>query len=509
MSADFGFNDEPRRPRERREDSFRVVEGEEQAAPHSLDAERHVLACCLLDGADSIGRCLNEKLSVEGFYGAAHRLLFPLIVELYERQPPVTLEMLVEELSARQQLEAVGGMAALMEIVQTTSTSAQLGYFIERIKELWIRREMIREAVAVGEQLRAFQGSLGELENVLAPLASRFYRSAEFARGGDDTMQQRAAKAYERTKARLAGKIDTSRHLLTGLREFDHRFGAFDVHEEEWFIGVAAVTSGGKSALTRNWADSFARFGKKGVIFLLETSVGKYLDMAAATASRVNARMLHCLPVDKAQLFARERETRQRWLGERWWIYDDPIRAETLCARVEEHVRQHGRPDYVIVDHLHELYSSNERFKGFRSLEVGYIAKLLKRTAKRLDVPFIVPMQLNRGPGKEARRPSKHDLRDSGEVENAVDRMVLIHIPKEDMRGVEQTGNQLRVMVELIQDKSRNGPIGHREFWFDRGMTLFTDVGDHELHGPRVAGGSAKPSSGGFTKQQFKGERKA
>lgn len=482
-----------------RGERFRVVDGNDEALPHSLEAEENLLSLCILDRS-AIADCLNAKLRSETFYDSKHGIVFERLVDLYARQVQIDASVLAEELKSTRQLDAVGGYAFVTQVSSRLPTTAQGSYFIERVKELWIRREMITASKETIEKLQAFQGQMPDLENTLGPAASKFYRAAEFARGGEDTMQARAARAYERTKDRLAGRIDTSRHLVTGLREFDARFGAFDVNEEEWLIGVAAVTSGGKSALTRNWADSFARAEKKGVIFLLETSVGKYLDTAAATISRVNARLLHCLPKDKAKAFADARAERQAWLGERWWIYDDPIRAETLCARVEEHVRQHGRPDYVIVDHLHELYSTRD-FKGFRSLEVGFIAKLLKRTAKRLDVPFFVPMQLNRSAGKEMRPPTKHDLRDSGEVENAVDRLVLIHTPKEDMRGVEQTDNQLRVMTTLIQAKSRNGPIGHREFWFDRGMTLFSDIGDSEL----ISRPNPLPATGGgFTKRDFK-----
>lgn len=506
MSLDDGFNIErEERPRRRREPEFREVPGSAQALPHSEEAEQQVLGACLADGAETIGRMLNEKLTAEAFYDPRNRIVWGVMVELYQRQPPVVFETLAEELGRRGQLEACGGLPYLMQLTNKAPTTAYAGFFLDRLKELWLRRDMLREMVAASERLQGFDGTLAELENTLAPLAARLYRAAEFARGGEDTMQQRAAKAYERTKARLAGQLDTSRQLSTALVEFDRRFGPFDVHEEEWLIGIAAPTSGGKSALSRNFADAFALQGKVGLVFLLETSVGKFLDAAAATAARVNARMLHCLPKDRAQLFATEREQRQQWLGKRWWVYDDPIRAETLCARVEEHVRQHGRPDYVIVDHLHELYSTRD-FKGFRSLEIGYIAKLLKRTAKRLDVPFFAPMQLNRGPAKEDRRPTKNDLRDSGEVENACDRLILIHTPKVDMRGVEQTDNQLRVMVELIQAKSRNGPIGHGRFWFDRGLTHFSDMrGEDGLEA--VPAPSMPRSGGGFTKSQFKNQK--
>jgi len=33
-----------------------------RAPPHSLEAEEYLLGCCLLDGADTIARCLESKL---------------------------------------------------------------------------------------------------------------------------------------------------------------------------------------------------------------------------------------------------------------------------------------------------------------------------------------------------------------------------------------------------------------------------------------------------------------
>ena len=86
---------------------------------------------------------------------------------------------------------------------------------------------------------------------------------------------------------------------------------------------------------------------------------------------------------------------------------------------------------------------------------------------------FFLPLQLNRGPGKEDRKPTKHDIRDSGEVENARSSSSS-STPRADMHAAqEQTENQLRVMVKIIPAKSRNGPLGRREFWFDRQYTRF------------------------------------
>lgn len=477
----------------------------ERTPPHSVEAEEHVLACCLLEdsGGENIARCLEEKISGKAFYASAYtRPLFELIVELYRKSPPVTLPVLVEELRSRRQLEAVGGMPYLMQITGKIPTSAHLGYFIAKLKERWILRDLIRDATDAVEQCYAFTGAAGEtgLEDLILPLAMRFNRAAEYARSGQETMKARAARGYQRTLAKLEGKHDTSRQLFTGMREFDVRFGAFDVFEEDWLIGIGALTSGGKSAFTRKISDYNLEHEKKGIVFLLETSIAKWLDLAACTKCRINGRELSHLPKDHEAKFRAARAKREAWIGERLWIYDESISVEVLCARVEDHVRQHGPVDFVVVDHLHELYSSaNKTFRGNREAELGYIAKLLKKTAKRLNIPFFVPTQLNRSPAKDGvvRRPTKHDLRGSGEIENAFDRLILLYTPREDMRGVEQTENAARVMIEIIQDKSRNGPIGRRPFWFDRAFTDYVEIRDQELeHKPGTPGGPA--TSGGY-----------
>src|SRR4051812_34457177 len=76
----------------------------DRSPPHSAEAEEHVIACCLLDGSDSIARCLEARITAESFYFPANRLLFEVLLGLYQKTPPVSLEILAEELKTRRQL---------------------------------------------------------------------------------------------------------------------------------------------------------------------------------------------------------------------------------------------------------------------------------------------------------------------------------------------------------------------------------------------------------------------
>ena len=86
----------------------------QRETPHSLEAEEQVIACCLLDGNQTIARCLEARVTIDSFYAPANGQIFRFIVELYQKSPSVTLEMLAEELRTRGSLEIVGGFAHLM-----------------------------------------------------------------------------------------------------------------------------------------------------------------------------------------------------------------------------------------------------------------------------------------------------------------------------------------------------------------------------------------------------------
>src|SRR5438105_4954022 len=156
---DHGLPEESPRRRGRSDDDFRVIGGAGQAMPWSDEAEQHILAACLVDGAETIGRCLNEKISEETFYDSKNRMIWACMVELYQRQPPVVIQTLAEELTIRQQFEAIGGFPYLFQFTSKVPTIAHVGYFIDRAKELWIRREMIREATGAIEKLHTFDGT--------------------------------------------------------------------------------------------------------------------------------------------------------------------------------------------------------------------------------------------------------------------------------------------------------------------------------------------------------------
>jgi replicative DNA helicase len=75
--------------------------------PHSLEAEKYLLSCCVLDGADTVSHCLEAGIRPDWFYLAAHGIIFERLQDLYKRQKPIDASVLADELKAARQLDEI------------------------------------------------------------------------------------------------------------------------------------------------------------------------------------------------------------------------------------------------------------------------------------------------------------------------------------------------------------------------------------------------------------------
>src|SRR5204863_8334904 len=120
--------------------------------PHSLEAERAVLGGMLLD-RESLPKAV-ELLKPADFYKEGHRKIFDSMLALFERNEPVDLLTISEELRRRSELDEVGGPAALGALAEEAATAAHLLSY----GALWREKDVVggltrraRESVGRGE----------------------------------------------------------------------------------------------------------------------------------------------------------------------------------------------------------------------------------------------------------------------------------------------------------------------------------------------------------------------
>lgn len=130
--------------------------------PHSLEAEEHLLSCCLLElsGGETVAKAIAGRIRPGSFYELKHGIVWESILRLFAASKPIDASTVAEDLKTARQLEAVGGYAFILQVSGRVPTSAQASYFIEKVREQALLREIIRTSTGLVEEAYAFTGDI-------------------------------------------------------------------------------------------------------------------------------------------------------------------------------------------------------------------------------------------------------------------------------------------------------------------------------------------------------------
>ena len=120
----------------------------DKVPPQNIDAERAVLGAMLIaDGSKEViprvVEILGDNLNGNGFYREAHQKIYVAILNLFERGEPADLLTLMRELERTGDLEKVGGLAYLDEMIESVPTAANVEYYAKMVKDEALRRRLI------------------------------------------------------------------------------------------------------------------------------------------------------------------------------------------------------------------------------------------------------------------------------------------------------------------------------------------------------------------------------
>jgi replicative DNA helicase len=436
--------------------------------PNSVEAEEYLLSCCLLDGSETIARCLEAKLPAAAFFVPANQVIYETLCDIYARKPPVDVAVLAEELKTARQLDAVGGYAYLAQISGRIPTTAQAQYFIDKVRELHLLRELIKVATGAVENCLNFSGGLEEFidkveQDIFRVTQDRISDSAKPMKEPTHEAMNVITKMMMK-KGELTG-------VTSGFKDLDSLTWGFQKQE---MIVLAARPSIGKTSLALNFAEA-AALPKPGgaepvgvLIFSLEMSSSQLALRMLCSRARVNMRLL------REGLLPKNGEEQQRLIAAADELtkapifLDDSSHLSIMELRAKAR-RVHARRKlgFIIVDYL-QLLSPVDNAAP-REQQVAEASRGLKALAKELDLPVLVLSQLNRSSEKENRAPRLADLRESGSIEQDADVVIMLARPKDSDEKFQVAADS----ADLIVAKQRNGPVGEKKLTFLKDITRF------------------------------------
>ena len=120
------------------DDSLNLLE---KIPPQSRDAEMIVLGAMMFEEAAFVKAV--EILRAEYFYDENHRKIFSAMSSLFEKNRPVDLVTVSDELKRQNHLEEIGGVGYLTQLTAALPTAAHLDHYAHIVKEKAIDRKSV------------------------------------------------------------------------------------------------------------------------------------------------------------------------------------------------------------------------------------------------------------------------------------------------------------------------------------------------------------------------------
>lgn len=430
--------------------------------PHSIEAEQSVLGSMILD-KDSIITAI-EILRPDDFYKEAHKEIYEAIIALNDKNEPVDLITLSEELKKRGTLEAIGGMTYLADLSESISTTANIKHYCEIVEEKSILRKLIK---ASDEIMSKGYEADEEISNIIDLAEKKIF----------DITQRKSHEGFTPIKSILLDSLNKIEEmfenkggitgLTTGFIDIDNKTSGLQKSD---LILVAARPSMGKTAFALNVALNSALKGNASVaIFSLEMSKEQLVQRMLSIESHVEIQKIR-----NGQLSEDEWMRLVRAMGPlsqaKIYIDDTPgITLSEMKAKCRRLKIENGL-DLILIDYL-QLMQGDGKSEN-RQQEISAISRGLKGLAREMNSPVVALSQLSRAPElRSDHRPILSDLRESGAIEQDADVVMLLYRdeyyhPDTDKKNIG----------EVIIAKQRNGPTGTVELVWMGQFTKFLNL---------------------------------
>ena len=453
-----------------------------------MEAEVSVLAGILID-SESMVR-LEDSVDDSMFFREAHRVLFRAMRHLQQKRTAIDVVTVGDHLKSMGELERIGGMEYLAELLDAVPTAANIQYHARIVRDKALLRRLIDASTRTIQD--GYEPEGRSVDEIVDEAEARIFRVAEsHDRGGFVWIKDLLWEAFENIE-----RLQESKGGLTGVPSGFRRLDQMTTGLQNGdLVIVAARPAMGKTSWVLNVAQNAAIDHQIPVaLFSLEMSKEQLVYRLLCSEARVDSQRLRTgrlSPSDYQRIGTAGAKLNTAPI----WI-DDSTGGTVLEMRAKaRRLKAEAGLGLLVIDYL-QLMAGSGRFES-RQQEVSQISRGLKALARELSVPVIAVSQLSRGPEQRTEhRPQLSDLRDSGSIEQDADLVMFLYRPGYYSSSVlDEDGSSLEGKAELIVSKQRNGPTGTLDLYFHKQYTRFDEV-TTQRDDARAARTTGAPQSG-------------
>ncbi len=436
--------------------------------PHDREIEEVVLGTFLTEPTAIVK--VKNRINTDMFFYPEHQLVFGAIETLYEAGTGIDILTVTDELRRTDKLEKAGGPYFVTHITGRVLSGAHLEYHIGILVDLYVRRTLIH---STQELLQQAMDMTYDITDVLEEARKRLdgldgtYKT-DTLRDIPELLEDTLQEGYHRMLNNKEGIIG----IPTGLEELDRLTAGFQPGELAILAGRPAM---GKTAVSLCMALTAAEVGTKVVYYSIEMTGTRLMDRWIIGKTGISPERWRGGTITKEE---------ERKIADSITFFKQlPIKVDDNPGMSMDYIYsrtrllcQKGQCEAIYIDYLQLSDTKGGKYNN-RVTDLGEATQKAKLMAKKLNIPVVLLSQLNRkSEEKEDKRPELSNLRESGNIEQDADLVMLIHNPeKAGLKREERSGYPVEGLGILIVAKNRNGKTGDIYFGYNESMTRIGD----------------------------------
>lgn len=441
------------------------MEENELKIPKNVDAEERVLAHCLADGSSDFYDSIAHKINSEDFYLYRHNLVFQSISSLAKKGEPLNEISLVEELKRSSTFDDVDGMTMITTLVEKHTSTLDANNCANVVKEKSNLRKMIKTFKVALEKA---EGESEETETIRGDVEGSLL-NLETTTGFDMTIDSAIDEIQEKFEQQLSGewKDDV---VKTHIPHLDDKLGNGGIGAGEVVV-ISAPTSCGKSQLALNIVARSAFKDNVGCgIFSLEMPRRQVLERLITAKSQANLRQIKDRVIDEERM-EKVRKGCESLKGMPIYTVHSIKNIGELCSHARTMVRRH-KVKLLVIDYL-QLIPFNSKNQS-KNDAVANISHTIKQLALELDVGILLLSQVNREGARREGGLAIYDLKDSGDIENDADVIILMWAENgdiEESKRLDGLGSYISMKYNVAKNREGERDVkGKFKFYTSRGI---------------------------------------
>ena len=227
---------------------------------------------------------IADIIRPETFYVEKHRIIYKTMEELSGKKEPIDLVTVSTKLKEKSQLDQIGGMSYLTELVNMVPSASNAEHYASIVHKKYLMRKLISASEDI---CNLSYDESNDSEVVIDSAEKMIYEVAQSTSGKKFiALGDALGEAWTRWES-LHNSPEGMRGVPTGFRELDNKLSGLQKSD---LIILAARPSCGKTSLALDIARNAAiRHGKYVAIFSLEMATQQLVDRMVSAESRVDA----------------------------------------------------------------------------------------------------------------------------------------------------------------------------------------------------------------------------